>query len=131
MSQKQVVAVVGALLVIVGAFAPFTDTSRGTHSLFTFDPEGGLIQAALGVGALVFTYRRQRRFGAFAGAVTLFLVAKLFVADSFSSVALRGNDTSSQVHYRWGLGAAVIGAVLLLIIGVMPEKSPPAPPPAG
>lgn len=141
--NSRILGIIGSVLVIAGIFCPLVNVSilgvtHSTSYLDSFRGGGGIdgiIIAGLGVISLVLAALNKTRILIATGILTLCLLAlDYFTFKSKMSELSSLNEEmaatiSSGTTLQWGWGVLLLGALLLIVAGIM-KKSGPAPVPA-
>lgn len=141
MTPRQLIAVLGAVLLMVGAFAPLISVPVvGSISYFANGKGDGVFVAGLGAVALLAALAGKYRILPVGGISALLLLGITYYrlqsglsrARAAMEAELAGNpfrglaDGMMQaVQIQWGFGVILIGALMLIAAGVM--KTAPVP----
>ena len=146
LDQRQVLGLLGAVLLFVGVFLPFvTIPLAGAQNLFQNGTGDGVLLLGLALASFVFVF--IRRLGALqvTGLLSVLILTYRFVMfrqnldkvrDSMDT-ALRGNPFSGlgeavfqSIKIEWGFAVLLVGAIALLGAGVWGLGKRTAPPSA-
>jgi len=134
-SLSQVLAALGSILSMLGAFMPFVASPLASMSYFEIVPREALVCLVLAAGALAFIAARRVRPVPYLGLAWLLIVLWGVVrfqicqdefqrgqayarCEAFSSVPTL---TMAMGHLSLGVGLLVVGAVLTSLLGLSPE----------
>lgn len=145
--NSRILGIIGAILLIVGIFCPIVSILGINLSYFdSFRMESGavdgLIIAGLGVISLVIALLNKTRILIVTGLLALGVMAidffnfksKMSEASSSANPEL-SSTLSNLVQLQWGWAVLLLGALLLIVAGILKKKvaAPPmaygAPPP--
>ncbi|HEX8921499.1 MAG TPA: hypothetical protein VF766_08465 [Pyrinomonadaceae bacterium] len=137
--NNRILGFIGSGLLILGIFLPII-TVMGilSFSLFTFiqgslpgpDPTGlvslfriiGIVILLLGIGSLILTLKNQFKLLIATGVAALCLLVLIFIKlrALFSDVPEEARDMAgAMAGIGWGLYAMILGAIALIVAGVM------------
>jgi hypothetical protein len=154
--NNRILGFIGSGLLILGIFMPIISVfGLLTFSLFTFiqgslpgvDPTGmvglfriiGIVVLLLGIASLVLTLKNQFKLLIATGVASLCVLILIFIKlqTLFSSLPDDARMMSGAIGTGWGLYAMMLGAIALIVAGVMKNTAPvistgygaPPPPP--
>ena len=124
MNLRDVFGLTGSLLLLVGIFMPMVRVPvLGHMSYFRIAPEAGTVLAVLVVISLLLVNTRRYRYLWLTGAASLGVTAfgLLQKGSEPQGGAMRhlSNLASQSVELEWGLGAMIIGALLIAAAGII------------
>lgn len=156
--NNRILGLVGSGLLILGIFLPIISVmGLLTFSLWTFiagslpgtDPTGmvtlfrivGVVILLLGIASLALTLKHLYRSLIATGVIALCLLIFIFIKlqSLFSDVPAEARGMAGSIGTGWGLYAMILGAIALVVAGVMKSAipvtnpgwggAPPPPPP--
>lgn len=150
--NNRIIGIVGSALLILGVFLPIMSLFIITFSLFNFvtgslPPGGeaelplmilrilGIIILLIGIGSLLLALKNQLKGLIAMGVVSLACLVFLYIKlQSFFSTA--PEQARAMIGVGWGFYVMVLGAIALIVAGVMKGTipvsgygAPPPPPP--
>ena len=136
--NSRILGIIGAILLIVGIFVPIVSVFGISVSYFdsfrmSSGAVDGLIIAGLGLISLILAALNKTRILIATGILALCVMAIDFFSFkskmSEAASAASSPEMANLMQLQWGWGVLLLGALLLIVAGIM-KKSGPAPVPS-